>query len=290
MSALSRRALLHAVGLTGAGIAFNPKVFAGTHAQTSSLPTENPVGHGQLETGENHLAWDLDGVVYEFHPTHHAVTRHGNDARQWHSVGDFRHPIALVPGESTHLYIVEQGNDRVTQIRSDGSRVRTLGEGTGVRSAAVGLDGTVWTASTSKHFVRSYRRDGSVGVTLGTPLQPGNGRAEFNGPRSMALDPSGCLHVVDRGNARVQVFHPRGRWLRSYGSAETLRSPSGIVVGGDHTAYVSDSMQGAILVFGSDGSLRRRIPLTEAPLGLTRTPRGSLYARVHRTSSLPNRT
>lgn len=44
--------------------------------------------------------------------------------------------------------------------------------------------------------------------------QPGNGPGEFSTPHSIVSDAEGNIYVADRGNRRIQVFNPDGKFLR----------------------------------------------------------------------------
>ena len=44
--------------------------------------------------------------------------------------------------------------------------------------------------------------------------EPGNKQGEFNTPHSIASDDKGDIYVADRGNRRIQVFDPDGKFLR----------------------------------------------------------------------------
>jgi DNA-binding beta-propeller fold protein YncE len=45
--------------------------------------------------------------------------------------------------------------------------------------------------------------------------EPGKGQGEFDTPHSIAADAQGNIYVADRGNARIQVFDPDGKFLRA---------------------------------------------------------------------------
>ncbi len=54
----------------------------------------------------------------------------------------------------------------------------------------------------------------------------GSGDGEFRWPQGLGLDIEGNVYVSDRGNDRIQVFDPHGRFLRKWGprAAETVSS------------------------------------------------------------------
>lgn len=44
--------------------------------------------------------------------------------------------------------------------------------------------------------------------------EPGSGEGQFNTPHGIASDAQGNIYVADRGNRRIQVFDPDGKFLR----------------------------------------------------------------------------
>ena len=42
----------------------------------------------------------------------------------------------------------------------------------------------------------------------------GSGDGEFSWPQSLSIDNEGNVYASDRGNHRIQVFDPLGRFLR----------------------------------------------------------------------------
>jgi len=59
--------------------------------------------------------------------------------------------------------------------------------------------------------VAKYDKNGDWVKSFGTPgREPG----QFNTPHGIANDAQGNIYVADRGNARIQVFDPDGKFLR----------------------------------------------------------------------------
>jgi DNA-binding beta-propeller fold protein YncE len=59
--------------------------------------------------------------------------------------------------------------------------------------------------------VAKFDKNGDWVTQWGTP---GKGQGEFNTPHSIAADAQGNIYVADRGNRRIQVFDPEGKFLR----------------------------------------------------------------------------
>ena len=123
--------------------------------------------------------------------------------------------------------------------------------------------------------------DGRIGPVFGTY---GSGAGKLNGPRALAVDGEGHLHVAEAGNARVQVFSTDGQVVRSY-TSDALVFPRAIAIDPAGFSYVADPSAGAIHVFDTAGAPVKRFealtlggrPVT--PLDLT-WRRGELYVRV----------
>ena len=62
--------------------------------------------------------------------------------------------------------------------------------------------------------VAKFSRDGDWLATWG---EKGTKEGEFDTPHSIASDARGNIYVADRGNRRIQVFDPDGKFLRSIG-------------------------------------------------------------------------
>jgi sugar lactone lactonase YvrE len=59
--------------------------------------------------------------------------------------------------------------------------------------------------------VAKYDKNGDWVTSFGTP---GNKQGEFNTPHGIANDAKGNIYVADRGNRRIQVFSPDGKFMR----------------------------------------------------------------------------
>ena len=59
--------------------------------------------------------------------------------------------------------------------------------------------------------VAKYDKNGDWMKSWG---DPGKGPSQFNTPHSIAADAKGNIYVADRGNYRIQVFDPDGKFLR----------------------------------------------------------------------------
>lgn len=80
----------------------------------------------------------------------------------------------------------------------------------------------------------------------------------------VAFDRADNLYVLDRGNGRVLVFDPRGRFVRQIGKKGQgpgeLEAPVGMALLADGSLAVLDLAHQNVSLFGADGTLRRTYP------------------------------
>lgn len=90
--------------------------------------------------------------------------------------------------------------------------------------------------------------DGNSGGRTGSITAPG-----FTNPADVCTAPDGTLYVVDR--LSVRCFTPDGKYLRT--PVQGLTQGRAVAVGADGTIYVSDDGTHQVLVFESNGKLRK---------------------------------
>ena len=84
-----------------------------------------------------------------------------------------------------------------------------------------------------------FNKDGRF---LGTWGKKGSGPGEFDTPHAIAIDSRGRIFVGDRGNNRIQIFDPQGRYLDEW---KQFGRPSGIYIDRNDRIYVADSESNA---------------------------------------------
>lgn len=110
----------------------------------------------------------------------------------------------------------------------------------------------------------------------------------FGGVADVAFDAAENLYVLDRPNARVVVFDPTGRFIRTFGKRGggpgEFALPQRMTITAAGEVAVSDVGHRAILVFGTDGRHRRNIPFAGASVLMGGTlaahPRGGVVSRA----------
>ena len=102
----------------------------------------------------------------------------------------------------------------------------------------------------------------------------GAGKGQLRDPTGVAVgvvDGEEWLWVVDRGNARVQLF-VRGRYVRSYareGKAGLVRPFGAALLQKEQLLYVTDAGSGRVVVFGVDGTFVKAVGVEfREPMGI----------------------
>jgi hypothetical protein len=132
--------------------------------------------------------------------------------------------------DSSNLYIVDNGNQRVRKV--DGSGTITTVAGTGSSgfsgdggpatsaelanpgNVAVDGSGNLYIGDTSNHRVRKVNSSGTITTVAGTGTAGFSGdggpatSAQLAYPQEMAVDGSGNLYIADRENQRVRKVDP----------------------------------------------------------------------------------
>jgi 6-bladed beta-propeller len=136
------------------------------------------------------------------------------------------HPGALTIGPDGNLYVTDL-SQRVSVISPGGKVLRRWGKpGTG---------------------------PGEFKFITGDPTTP----TEVAG--KIAVGRTGMVYIADSGNARVQVFTPRGRFIRQFGSYGSGKGqfffPADLVVDGSGNIYVTDDQRLTLAKFSATGKV-----------------------------------
>jgi peptidylamidoglycolate lyase len=161
--------------------------------------------------------------------------------------GLFVMPHGLTVGPDDDLWVTDVGTHEVHKLDRSGAVVLTLGE-RGVAGddeahfdrptdVAVAEDGSIYVADGYGN-ARVVKLSAS-GEFLFSWGKPGDGPGELATPHSIALDGAGRVYVADRGNARVQVFEPDGRYVTEHKS-EALGRPWALAFDRAGYAFVVD--------------------------------------------------
>jgi DNA-binding beta-propeller fold protein YncE len=177
------------------------------------------------------------GEVFVFHRGKHAdplivFDARGRYLRSW-GRGQFDIPHGLRIDPEGNVWTTDVGSHEVMKFTPQGKLLLTLG-----KKGHPGADRDTFDKPTDLAFtpagdfyvsdgygntrVLKFSKDGKYQFEWG---KPGRATGEFNTPHSVALDSRGLVYVSDRENNRIQIFDPKGKFLRQWthlGSTQNL--------------------------------------------------------------------
>jgi peptidylamidoglycolate lyase len=184
----------------------------------------------------------------------------------------FALPHGLTVDRQDNVWVTDVAWHQVFKFSHDGRLLLTLGERgkpgddrshfNRPTDVAVARDGSFYVSDGyGNSRVLKFAADGEFLFQWGTKgKEPG----QFDLPHGIALDAAGRVFVVDRQNARVQVFASNGRYLTQWKGSHFV-SPQDIKISSDGTAFVAEGGNDkppdrtGVLVMHPDGSLVERI-------------------------------
>jgi DNA-binding beta-propeller fold protein YncE len=182
----------------------------------------------------------------------------------------FALPHSVTVDRQDNVWITDVALNQVFKFSHDGRLVLTVGE-RGIAGqdhshfnrptdVAVASDGSFY-VSDGYGNSRVIKFD-SGGKFLNEWGKKGREAGQFDLPHGIALDRSGRVFVVDRGNARIQVFDGKGNYLAQWNGP--FVSPQDIAIANDGTTFVVDigddklPDRSGLLLMRQDGSLAAR--------------------------------
>jgi DNA-binding beta-propeller fold protein YncE len=159
----------------------------------------------------------------------------------------FALPHSVTVDPQDNVWFTDVALNQVFKFSPEGKLLLSLGE-RGVAGddgshfnrptdVAVARDGSFYVSDGYRNNrVLKFAPDGKLLLQWGTK---GKGPGQFDLPHGIALDASGRVFVVDRKNARVQVFDSEGKYLSQW-KGPPFVSPQDIAIGSDGTAFVTD--------------------------------------------------
>lgn len=185
----------------------------------------------------------------------HAITNatilvfDGSTGRQLTSWGEnfFHLPHGLTVDHEDNVWLTDVVRQQVFKFTHDGKLLLTLGEKGKAgddgghfnqpTDVAVAPDGSFYVSDGYQNSrVAKFSRDGKFLFSWGTK---GDGPGQLRVPHGIALDASGRVLVADRGNARLQVFDPQGKFLAEWKGAD-LGRPWSVAVARDGSIFAVD--------------------------------------------------
>ena len=197
----------------------------------------------------------------------------------------FKLPKVVAVDGVGNVYVADSGNCTIRKISPDGTALTLAGSankpGTGdgkgatarfvhPEGIAVDAKGNVYVADTWSHTIRKITPLGTVSTLAGRAGKFGSadgkgGKAQFNGPRGIAVDKNGNLYVADGGNYTIRKITPDGVVTTlagsatnpgvadGKGSAAQFYYPTGVAVDAGENVYVTDSWNHTIRKVTQDG-------------------------------------
>ena len=198
-----------------------------------------------------------------------------------------KYPVQTITGISSPMYIAfsDKGDMFVTIYQdecilvydSSGKKKTTIGsKGSGNLQfhspCGLAISGEiVYVAEYGGHRIHKLTTGGEF---LGTFGQKGSGLGQFNGPCDIQISPEGKVHVADRDNSRIQVFH--SDWTLSHiidgdvSSDGRFISPEGISLDLCGNVHVTDASSDSVTVFSASGQFVYKYDQTHLkyPIGI----------------------
>lgn len=204
----------------------------------------------------------------------------GAFGRAGRGAGEFERLEDIALDRAGRIYTLDSGFARVQVFQSDGTLIRTLGQGAGLCTPAgfgLGPDGSVYVADTCGGRIVKFEQGGRS-IREIRPAPP----ARFDQPVDVAIGEDGLLYIADLTPRLIALDPATGAILRAW------PIPIGTLAGGSNLAlhgtrlYVSDPNRDVVHAIDVSGDELEPIrgdpaaPLA-APLGVACSPENALY-------------
>jgi sugar lactone lactonase YvrE len=148
------------------------------------------------------------------------------------SRGQLRTPKGMAIADDGRVLVADTGNHRVQifDTRGEpnyvfGGRGSEPGMFSAPEDVAINREGNVYVADTGNHRIQVFSDQGIFLTAFGKKSRGKGAQAEagaFKDPSGLVIDSANRVLVLDRGNARVQLFSENGDFLRSLGPVPGL--------------------------------------------------------------------
>jgi len=184
--------------------------------------------------------------------------------------------VGVAVSAQGHILVANRGSHPLVEFNSDGSFIRSFGEGSPIihapHSVRFDSEGNIWYVDAGNDLVVSFDKDRHVRTALGRRPEPwvwmthGIERAipppaNFYQPTDTAIGPDGSIFVTDGyGNSRVAKFTREGNLVKYWGDRGTrngqFNTPHNIVIDHNNLLYVADRQNSRVQVFDTDGNFK----------------------------------
>ena len=212
----------------------------------------------------------------------------------------FHYPANSVVGRTTGVAInpktgnivtLNRGYHPVLEFKSDGSFVRSWGEGStmfvGAHVVRFDPQGNLWYVDAADNEIFRFDSEGRTVGTLGTNPEPWTwlthvieraapDQASFYQETDIAWSKDGSMFVSDGyGNSRVAKFDKDGNFVQDWGrrgnQPGSFNTPHSIVIDNNDVIYVADRGNSRVQVFDTEGNRKAVWNLPTAPWSLCLT-------------------
>lgn len=197
--------------------------------------------------------------------------------------------IAVAPNGT--IVALNRGHHPVMEFKSDGTFVRSWGEGStmfaGAHTVRFDAQGHLWYVDAADNIIFRFDSEGRTIGTLGTNPEPWTWLThvfEQGARRTSALyqetdigwGKDGSSYVADGyGNSRVAKFNKDGNFVKAWGERGSqpgdFNTPHSLVVDDNDVVYVADRGNSRIQTFDTEGGLKAVWNLPTAPWALCLT-------------------
>jgi len=179
--------------------------------------------------------------------------------------GQLGAPVQASLNSADTVYVIENGNDRVSVFDSDGKfqfKFGTYGTGDGQfidpSGIVVGPSDKVYVLDKNNRRVQVFDSAGTYLTQFGSI---GSSNGQFNLPQGIAVDAFENIYVADTSNQRIQKFDSNGNHLLTFGDGfgnlpGQFKEPSALAISDDGNIYVTDTRNHRVQVFNSDGEFQ----------------------------------
>ncbi|MFH1517904.1 MAG: 6-bladed beta-propeller [Pseudomonadota bacterium] len=198
--------------------------------------------------------------------------------------------IAINP-KNGNIVTLNRGHHPVIEMKSDGTFVRSWGEGSGMFLGAHALrfdpQGNLWYVDAANNILFRFDSEGRTVGTIGQNPEPwtwlthvyeraARRRTALYQPTDIAWSRDGTNFIADGyGNSRVAVFNKDGNFVKSWGERGSqpgnFNTPHAIVIDSNDLIYVGDRGNSRIQVFDTEGNQKAVWNLPGAPWALCLT-------------------
>jgi DNA-binding beta-propeller fold protein YncE len=173
----------------------------------------------------------------------------------------FSKPVGLAIDEEGTIYVSDTLIDKIFLFDKDRRFLKAYGvPGEYEQPAGLAIDNKrkrLYVVDTHQHQVFVLNKD--TGEKISTIGSRGKEDGQFNYPSYIQLDRKGNVYVVDTMNGRVQVFDPKGRFIRAWGrlgdAPGMFARPKGIAIDTEGHIYVVDAAFNNIQMFNEEGDV-----------------------------------